>query len=177
MWAKNHESCVSCFTTEKKHVGRGFCSKCYQDWYRTTPNGIERLRAGGRRWYDKSGGKVWSRVQREQRYFSGNREDALDRDRHRCTICGSDHQLVVHHRDGNGRGSKRQNDDIANLQTLCRACHVDVHRSDIQAGRKKPWSRISDCCIECECTHRKHGGNGLCTNCYARSLRKRKVQL
>ena len=41
-----------------------------------------------------------------------------------CEICGSDKNVDVHHKDGNPH-----NNDIMNLQRLCRSCHMKAHRA------------------------------------------------
>lgn len=46
----------------------------------------------------------------------------LDRDGQRCTICGGEQDLHIHHLDRNPT-----NDDPANLLTLCGICHARVH--------------------------------------------------
>jgi hypothetical protein len=56
--------------------------------------------------------------------------------RHRrdsCERCGSTNRLVVHHKDEN-----RYNNDLSNLETLCRRCHQNHHaepRRDPGSGR------------------------------------------
>ena len=40
-----------------------------------------------------------------------------------CEICGSDINVDVHHKDGNP-----ENNDLSNLQRVCRSCHVKIHR-------------------------------------------------
>jgi len=40
-----------------------------------------------------------------------------------CEICGSAENVDVHHKDGNP-----QNNDLSNLQRLCRSCHMKAHR-------------------------------------------------
>jgi len=37
-----------------------------------------------------------------------------------------------------------------------------------QDTKNKPWSRQYNCCIDCQCTNRKHAGKGLCERCYTR---------
>jgi hypothetical protein len=44
------------------------------------------------------------------------REGVLDRDGHRCRVCGATELLEVHHLDGDWR-----NDALSNLETRCRA--------------------------------------------------------
>lgn len=40
-----------------------------------------------------------------------------------CEICDSEKNLEIHHKDGN-----RLNNDLENLQLLCRSCHSKQHR-------------------------------------------------
>lgn len=47
----------------------------------------------------------------------------LNRDSHICQKCGSDEKVIVHHIDSND-----DNNEIANLITLCNKCHLDLHR-------------------------------------------------
>jgi 5-methylcytosine-specific restriction endonuclease McrA len=67
-----------------------------------------------------------SEINRNLRYFGGNRIIVLERDKYLCKTCGcSDKkQLVVHHIDG----SKGKNNLLENLMTLCRKCHINIHR-------------------------------------------------
>ena len=50
-----------------------------------------------------------------------------------CEICGKTGKLDVHHIDGNGRNLVDHgffaNNNISNLRTLCRSCHIKIHRS------------------------------------------------
>lgn len=39
-----------------------------------------------------------------------------------CVVCGNDYKIDIHHIDKN-----TDNNDLANLQILCRYCHVKVH--------------------------------------------------
>jgi 5-methylcytosine-specific restriction endonuclease McrA len=61
--------------------------------------------------------------------FGGNRKIVLDRDGHKCILCGSNHQIQVHHKDEMGRNKPKeiQNNDINNLVTLCAKCHIKQH--------------------------------------------------
>jgi 5-methylcytosine-specific restriction endonuclease McrA len=43
----------------------------------------------------------------------------------KCEICGSNNNIVLHHKDGN-----RKNNQIENLQLLCRKCHTLTHLKD-----------------------------------------------
>lgn len=57
----------------------------------------------------------------------------------KCDICGSSYDLTIHHIDGNGRHKWErglpENNDIDNLQILCRRCHGSIHGK--QGGRPK----------------------------------------
>jgi 5-methylcytosine-specific restriction endonuclease McrA len=63
----------------------------------------------------------------DKSYFSGNRKNVFERDKHKCVKCGSTHYLGVHHKDESGK-SDNPNNDIDNLITLCAACHAREHK-------------------------------------------------
>lgn len=58
---------------------------------------------------------------------------ALDRDNHTCQLCGRTKNLVVHHIDcsGNLDNYKPANNNLSNLQTLCKKCHPVKHKADL----------------------------------------------
>lgn len=61
------------------------------------------------------------------------RNSILERDGQRCTVCGGEQDLHIHHLDRDPT-----NDDPANLTTLCGICHARVHtelRREGGAGR------------------------------------------
>jgi len=61
--------------------------------------------------------------------FSGNRELVLERDEHQCQVCGSESQLLLHHIDGTeNRKKMNANNEVDNLLTLCRSCHLKLHK-------------------------------------------------
>lgn len=62
-----------------------------------------------------------------------------------CEICGKEGKLDMHHKDGD-----YQNNNIDNLQALCRSCHNKIHRPAKQ-------------CIVCG---DKHKGLGYCSKHY-----------
>jgi 5-methylcytosine-specific restriction endonuclease McrA len=74
----------------------------------------------------------YERRYHDEHMFSGNRLACLIRDGFRCQECGvydpDDTVLNVHHRDGNGKGCARPNNDLSNLVTLCVRCHTRRHR-------------------------------------------------
>lgn len=136
-WSSKFDTCQQCGQTDSPHEARGFCSRCYfQNYARDNAEAIKRDK---RRWYKSAGGREWSRLQREQRQYDGQREAVLQRDQYKCQKCGSTRQLCVHHKDGKGRsvpiGSK--NNLLDNLTTLCRRCHLEAHRQQLYNARAK----------------------------------------
>jgi len=59
---------------------------------------------------------------RSASYFSGHREQVLERDGNRCRVCQGGEGLAPHHR-------RPGDDDPAWLITLCVRCHAKIHRS------------------------------------------------
>ena len=68
------------------------------------------------------------------------RDEVLDRDGWRCQNpdCGKAGALEVHHvvelQDGG-------TNDLGNLTTRCRSCHIDAHRPTLTAGQAE-WERM-----------------------------------
>lgn len=178
MWAKKHDRCINCGETSRKHMAKGLCTRCYSHQYAHNPQTAERVKEQKRKCYFRSGGFMRAKKEREKRWFEGKREIILARDKYRCAKCRryKPGQLVVHHKDGNGRGKIDPNNDDSNLVTLCRACHINLHRSQMKRKKPKPklnrWARKHDCCVGCGKTSIKHVGFGLCRTCYAREKRK-----
>jgi predicted HNH restriction endonuclease len=54
-------------------------------------------------------------------------------------MCGSKEKLVVHHKDKNGRNKakKEKNNKAKNLVTVCRSCHINLHRKELEQARQK----------------------------------------
>lgn len=54
-----------------------------------------------------------------------------DRAKRKCEQCKTEFDLTIHHKDGNGRHNIEkhlpQNNDVNNLQILCRSCHGRLH--------------------------------------------------
>lgn len=161
MWSTTYEACSGCGTTKRKHVGRGLCSRCYHREYARSIN-PEASRRAKRDWYRRAGGARYSKEKREERYFASRRGEVLARDGYQCAVCGSTVNLVVHHRDGKGRGHATPNNELDNLVTVCRKCHPTKH-----GGTR--WARNYDACTECGTTERRHNARGLCCNCYVRN--------
>lgn len=143
MWSKDHSSCVECDGTDRPHFGKGLCRKCYLSDY--NKRNADKVKALRRTWYeDNMQGTERQRLAREQRHFSGNRQAVLKRDDYKCRQCSATEKLVVHHEDKNGRGRPDPNNEMDNLITLCRSCHIQVHRSDLyNARRNKKSTRYS----------------------------------
>lgn len=182
MWARYYDRCVNCSKTNFPHMANGKCASCYAKDYRAVPSNWKKIQQKKKEWYNRNvKGTNYCKILREQKHFGGNREQVLARDNYTCQECGSKDKLVVHHIDGKGRGHDNSNHSLDNLTTLCRACHVSVHRNRLlatrRASRKKYWSprhKLTDC-KECNTSEVAHGGFGYCKNCYARYLRRDRV--
>ena len=70
----------------------------------------------------------------DKRRWERVRRAAFERDGWRCTRCKRPGRLEAHHvkelRDGGAAY------DLANVKTLCRACHVALHRPKLSAERQ-----------------------------------------
>ena len=159
MWARRYEKCSSCLSTRLRHMAGGLCSSCYAKQYQANPAVNARIKEQKRAHYERKG-LVRVKEDREARWFGGMREAALARDGHMCVKCHKTKNLVVHHKDGEGRGSKAPNNELHNLETLCRGCHAALH------GTVDRWAKHYDQCQGCSTTERKHNAKGLCWSCY-----------
>lgn len=71
------------------------------------------------------------RGQRRSSYSRGGWATAVKRrDGYRCARCGSPYELEAHHILPLSRGGA---DEVANGVTLCRDCHLEMHRGQSQA--------------------------------------------
>lgn len=72
-------------------------------------------------------------------FFGGNRAAVFARDDGRCRRCGTDEQLHVHHLDGRGSLTPREdrNNDIRNLVLLCVSCHARTHRENEAIAKER----------------------------------------
>lgn len=134
-WSRANLFCVKCKTDTVPHVARGLCTACYfEDYAATNPATIQRDK---RKWYLANITPEFQKAIREQRNFGGLREKCLERDGYKCVKCSAVKQLVVHHKDGNGRPKPEElkNNTLDNLETLCRACHMAAHRPQLYAIR------------------------------------------
>jgi 5-methylcytosine-specific restriction endonuclease McrA len=151
-------------------MGKGLCPRCYQAKYRKEH--ASEIAASKRAWHKRERKRMLARqkVLREEKAYDGRREAVLERDRYQCVKCRTPDQLVVHHKDGNGRGSKRPNNEMSNLETLCRACHAALHNV-------VDWARGFERCQQCGTTERRHNAKGLCWKCYRATPRVRSIDL
>lgn len=162
MWSKRFSECILCGTKEIPHMAKGRCRKCYLSEYAKKPANKRKARAAKDKWYRSNVTPETRRIAREQRHYGGMRQAVLARDEYRCVRCGKSNRLTVHHVDGKGRGFPDPNNDLLNLETLCRSCHAKLHG-------KVEWSRNYRFCVRCGTTKRKHNARGLCWKCYAAS--------
>lgn len=178
MWHCDFAACVKCRDTRSPHAAKGLCELCYSRDYRENPKNRKRIVESKEDWRQRNMARFLakSKADREQRNFDGLREEILKRDGHACVKCGSRKRLVVHHKDGNGRGSANPNNSLDNLVTECRACHLAEHRQKVSNSRRlsvlKKWAHHHDRCKECKTSEKKHYAHGLCVNCNARQRRR-----
>lgn len=87
-------------------------------------------------WQSKNKEKVlrYKRKNKDKVRFSGVRQQILERDGYKCQLCNSQEKLVIHHKDGttNRKSEKNANNEPLNLITLCRSCHILVHKSKMK---------------------------------------------
>lgn len=63
--------------------------------------------------------------------YGGNYYEAFRRDNCRCVLCGSTENLCIHHIDGYNENVPERS-SLNRLLTLCRSCHIRVHRCGLQ---------------------------------------------
>lgn len=145
MWSRAHSACVSCDSTQFKHYAHGLCSSCYAKEYKKNPEKKARIDQQKADWFMRYHAENLekARIAREETHFDSQRSTVLARDGNKCTKCPSLENLIVHHIDGNGRGSENPNNDLDNLITLCRSCHMNEHREELMEVRKANGYRRS----------------------------------
>lgn len=173
-WSRRYRCCTACGATDRKHYAHGLCSRCYLTEWNSVPANRALAKEAKRRWYKRSVTTESRAARRDHEHFGGNRQLVLDRDDHKCVQCGRNNSLVVHHKDGTGRGLKDgHNNHPDNLITLCRSCHINIHRHR-KCGR---WSLMYHCCVTCGTTERSHNSGGECWLCADRRRRKIKKKI
>ena len=158
---------------------KGKCKRCYLKDYRESPDNIKQIKECKALWYQANKDLNAMKLKREQIFFDGKREQVLQRDNFECTLCSSLKKLVVHHKDGRGRGIQIPNNSIDNLLTLCKACHLEIHRKEIMLAKRLRsngfWSKTHKQCTECKTTRMPHNARGYCRSCYVRLRRSHKI--
>jgi len=178
-WSKHFEKCIICETVEKRHMAKGKCTYCYLKEHHNSSKNIDKIKQQKHKHYQKVVKPIQSTI-RDLEHFDGMRGFILERDNHTCQYCSS-YGDIVHHKDGNGRGSNNPNNSEDNLTTICRSCHINVHRDDLEDGRFKReisgWSKNHPCCIQCRSIKVQHNGHGLCDNCYMAQYRAKENKI
>ena len=72
-----------------------------------------------------------------QRRWQAVRLKVLRRDNWRCTECGNPGKLEVHHVNPLEHGGAKYDPD--NLTTICRSCHIDLHRQENMTPGRQAW--------------------------------------
>lgn len=125
---KHCKVCSNEFTASLRHSHQIYCSKICREqaWYKRY------VESGSKKECDRRHAalkKKTDRAYHDKIYFSGNKKHVLDRDNHTCVNCGKTKGLVVHHKDHSGQ-TEKPNNDMANLVTLCRSCHMKEHSGE-----------------------------------------------
>ena len=72
--------------------------------------------------------RAWERI----------RKRVFERDKRRCRECGAAGRLEAHHMLSLAEGGTN---DLSNLRTLCRNCHIGTHRPKPK-GPKGEWAKM-----------------------------------
>ena len=75
------------------------------------------------------------------RHWQGLRRATFERDGYRCVRCGKAGALECHHRIHMDDGGSN---DLDNLETLCRDCHIRHHRREVISPERKAWAAFLD---------------------------------
>jgi len=131
-WSKYYDCCRRCGTVVIPHCAYGYCKICFPKTkiFKETQEASRLRNIEKRKKYVQEYSKRPEVIERRKKrwdlkYFGGNREKALLRDRERCQLCGISRKesyekygrdlYVVH------IGDKKDN-RLENLITLCRKC-------------------------------------------------------
>ena len=79
-----------------------------------------------------------SRLTPTGRRWADTRRAAFERDGWRCRVCDRPGRLEAHHVRPLYKGGSPY--DLANVETLCRECHIDRHRRQLTA-LEAAWKR------------------------------------
>lgn len=73
---------------------------------------------------------------RDRLRYDGKRKEILEKYGNQCSVCGFTNEeslkkykkgLSIHHKDGHGRTSGINNNELNNLELLCLGCHMQRH--------------------------------------------------
>lgn len=103
-----------------KSTERGpFCDfRCYGEWQSAHIKGP-----------DSPSYQAEAQATRNCLTWKQSRKSALERDGFRCTQCGADDRLHVHHIESIDSENPHTH-DLGNLTTLCSPCHSSLHNAD-----------------------------------------------
>ena len=131
----------------KARPGFKFCSRCRLELADSLFHARRDRPAGsGRRSVCKMCKARWRKVYNDRTRFGGMRAKVLERDGHRCAVCGltqEEHlelysaELTVDHINGEGRYHDKPDNRESNLVTLCFHCHGEKDAAR-QHGRNWP---------------------------------------
>jgi hypothetical protein len=169
-------TCKDC-GKKRKHMAKGLCNSCYLRRWRKRLSSKERefWRRYKQRWHkqDLKCNPLKYRRRREARYHGGSRQKVLVRDRFTCTVCGKKQKpcdLIAHHKDMTGRYDGARLHGAAHEITVCRICHIAIHRRQMQEAwfgvKHHGWSCLHSRCIKCGTTKVRHYARGLCHRCW-----------
>jgi hypothetical protein len=119
------KKCLHCDNNARR---KNMCNKHYSRVYRYGRIGlyVKKIKTS-------LGNAYRSIFSMRKKRFGGLREKVLERDNYKCVMCGMTNEehikkykrsLTIDHVDGNGRNSKKPNNNMKNLQTLCLGCHA-----------------------------------------------------
>lgn len=133
---KKCETCSKVFTPSKFTPKQPYCSRLCRDaaWRNnnrtkyTLQRQEERKRLAG--YYSK-----YNKNYKNDTRYGGHKYEVLERDNYMCVDCGKDSpkSLVIHHIDFSGQ-TDHPNNEMSNLETLCRACHIRKHTHVLNRG-------------------------------------------
>ena len=72
------------------------------------------------------------------RQWEATRREVFDRDGYRCQQCGKAGRLEAHHVLHLASGGSN---DLDNLLTLCRGCHIAAHKPTLTSGQAE-WESL-----------------------------------
>ena len=115
----------------------GFCIECVKERVRFhRERNLDAIRASDR-FRNKRENMTPEQIKKinesayERNFFGWNRAKAMRRDKYTCQKCGSKtKKLCVHHKKGGSRYSKKRDNSLTNLQTLCIPCHTEIHSKE-----------------------------------------------